>query len=183
MEIRYIPKKLGEYLFLDSGTLTPVLKTLEKKGFLFRKRSSEDERILVVTLYESGKELRAKAVVYDGMKVALLNGNSRNDDLADFAEENGFNYHPVYFDTIEEMTSALQKGNVDAAVTSSLRQTDNERIIEKFKNAKFYAIVKKGNTDLLKKVNYAIDQMNAVEGDWRTELHNRYYENFNDRQS
>ncbi|WP_253288432.1 transporter substrate-binding domain-containing protein [Blautia sp. MSJ-19] len=118
---------------------------------------------------------------YDGMKVALLNGNSRNDDLADFAEENGFNYHPVYFDTIEEMTSALQKGNVDAAVTSSLRQTDNERIIEKFKNTEFYAIVKKGNTDLMKKVNYAIDQMNAVEGDWRTELHNRYYENFNDR--
>ncbi len=80
---------------------------------------------------------------YDGMKVALLNGNSRNDDFADFAEENGFSYHPVYFDTIEEMTSALQNGNVDAAVTSSLRQTDNERIIEKFKNTEFYVIVKK----------------------------------------
>lgn len=55
-------KKLGEYLFLDSGTLTPVLKTLEKKGFLSRKRSLEDERILVVTLSDSGKELREKAV-------------------------------------------------------------------------------------------------------------------------
>ena len=54
-------KKLGEYLFLDSGTLTPVLKTLEKKGFLCRKRSLEDERILVVTLSDSGKELREKA--------------------------------------------------------------------------------------------------------------------------
>ena len=55
-------KKLGEYLFLDSGTLTPVLKTLEKKGFLSRKRSSKDERILLVTLSESGKELRERAV-------------------------------------------------------------------------------------------------------------------------
>lgn len=55
-------KELGEYLFLDSGTLTPVLKTLERKGFLSRKRSSEDERILVVTLSESGKELRERAV-------------------------------------------------------------------------------------------------------------------------
>ena len=55
-------KELGEYLFLDSGTLTPVLKTLEKKGFLSRKRSSKDERMLVVTLSESGKELGERAV-------------------------------------------------------------------------------------------------------------------------
>lgn len=55
-------KELGEYLFLDSGTLTPVLKTLEKKGFLSRKRSSKDERLLVVTLSESGRDLREKAV-------------------------------------------------------------------------------------------------------------------------
>ncbi len=55
-------KELGEYLFLDSGTLTPVLKTLEKKGFPFRKRSSKDERILVITLSESGKELREQVV-------------------------------------------------------------------------------------------------------------------------
>ncbi len=55
-------KELGELLFLDSGTLTPVLKTLEKKGFLSRKRSSEDERILIVTLTKSGAELKEQAV-------------------------------------------------------------------------------------------------------------------------
>lgn len=55
-------KELGQYLFLDSGTLTPVLKTLEKKGLLSRKRSAQDERILVVTLSESGKVLQEKAV-------------------------------------------------------------------------------------------------------------------------
>lgn len=55
-------KELGEHLFLDSGTLTPVLKTLEKKGFLSRKRSEKDERILVVTLTPSGKELEEQAV-------------------------------------------------------------------------------------------------------------------------
>lgn len=54
-------KELGEYLFLDSGTLTPVLKTLEKKGFLSRERSSEDERILLVKISESGRELRERA--------------------------------------------------------------------------------------------------------------------------
>lgn len=59
-------KELGEYLFLDSGTLTPVLKTLEKKGYIARRRSDEDERSLIVSLTESGILLRDKAVLIPG---------------------------------------------------------------------------------------------------------------------
>lgn len=55
-------KRLGEYLFLDSGTLTPVLKTLEKKGYVKRKRSKEDERNLVVSLTKEGEKLKERAV-------------------------------------------------------------------------------------------------------------------------
>lgn len=55
-------KELGEYLFLDSGTLTPVLKTLEKKGFLSRSRSSEDERNLIIKITDSGRQLKESAV-------------------------------------------------------------------------------------------------------------------------
>ena len=55
-------KQLGELLYLDSGTLTPVLKKLEQKGYLHRERSKEDERVLLVTLTEVGEELKQKAV-------------------------------------------------------------------------------------------------------------------------
>ena len=55
-------KQLGARLYLDSGTLTPVLKTLEKKGLLKRERSKEDERNLIVTLTEEGELLKDKAV-------------------------------------------------------------------------------------------------------------------------
>lgn len=55
-------KQLGEILYLDSGTLTPVLKKLEQKGYLHRERSKEDERVLLVTLTEVGEELKKKAV-------------------------------------------------------------------------------------------------------------------------
>lgn len=55
-------KELGEYLFLDSGTLTPLLKTLEKKGFINRYRSSSDERVLFAEITEAGMELRERAV-------------------------------------------------------------------------------------------------------------------------
>jgi len=55
-------KELGDCLFLDSGTLTPLLKKLEAKGYLTRKRSAEDERSLVVTVTEAGMALREQAV-------------------------------------------------------------------------------------------------------------------------
>lgn len=55
-------KDLGEKLFLDSGTLTPVLKSLEKKGYVNRSRSKEDERVLNVTVTDLGMDLREKAV-------------------------------------------------------------------------------------------------------------------------
>jgi len=55
-------KELGEKLYLDSGTLTPVLKSLEAKGFLRRYRSDEDERVLNVELTDAGWALRDAAL-------------------------------------------------------------------------------------------------------------------------
>ena len=54
-------KDLGKRLFLDSGTLTPLLKALEKEGYITRTRSKEDERVLVVELTDEGKKLKEKA--------------------------------------------------------------------------------------------------------------------------
>ena len=55
-------KTLGEHLYLDSGTLTPLLKKLEAKGFLTRTRSERDERNLIVSITDKGMALREKAV-------------------------------------------------------------------------------------------------------------------------
>ncbi len=54
---------LGKRLYLDSGTLTPVLKSLEAKGYVRRQRSSEDERVLLVEVTEAGEALKEKAVL------------------------------------------------------------------------------------------------------------------------
>lgn len=55
-------RDLGKRLFLDSGTLTPVLKTLEKMGLITRARSQEDERLLLVTITKAGQALREEAL-------------------------------------------------------------------------------------------------------------------------
>ncbi len=52
--------KLGERLYLDNGTLTPLLKKLEQEGYVIRTRSKEDERSVIVSLTEKGSALKEK---------------------------------------------------------------------------------------------------------------------------
>ena len=53
--------KLGSLLYLDSGTLTPLLKKMEAKGFLTRTRSAQDERRVEVALTDAGRKLKERA--------------------------------------------------------------------------------------------------------------------------
>lgn len=82
-------KQLGERLDLDSGTLSPLLKRLEKQALVSRVRNSKDERIVEIKLTESGCQLKSKAqdipaqmFSITGMKVdELQQMNSQLDNL------------------------------------------------------------------------------------------------------
>lgn len=64
-------KKMGEQLYLDSGTLTPMLKRMEQQGLITRKRSEEDERSVLISLTEDGALLKEKAVDIPGTILGL----------------------------------------------------------------------------------------------------------------
>ena len=66
-------KELGNALFLDSGTLTPLLKKMEAKGLISRRRSADDERSLIVSLTEAGEALREKALEVPGKMMQCVN--------------------------------------------------------------------------------------------------------------
>lgn len=68
-------KELGTVLYLDSGTLTPMLKKLEAKGLLSRRRSETDERNLIVTITEAGEALKDQALHIPGEMTKLINLN------------------------------------------------------------------------------------------------------------
>lgn len=67
-------KELGSMLYLDSGTLTPLLKKLESKGYITRTRCLDDERNLNICITESGEALKEKAAHIPGaMKESWVN--------------------------------------------------------------------------------------------------------------
>ncbi|MBN2285661.1 MAG: MarR family transcriptional regulator [Tissierellales bacterium] len=68
-------KDLGDKLFLDSGTLTPLLKKLEVQGLIHRERSPEDERNVMITLTKKGQALKEEALVIPQKVGACLNLN------------------------------------------------------------------------------------------------------------
>ena len=55
-------KELGAQLGLDSSTLTPVLKKLQSDGYITRERSTEDERVMIATLTDEGRDLHDRAM-------------------------------------------------------------------------------------------------------------------------
>ena len=66
-------KELGECLYLDSGTLTPVLKKLEEKNYVVRNRSKVDERNLIVSITQEGEDLKEQAVQIPASLGACVN--------------------------------------------------------------------------------------------------------------
>lgn len=55
-------KEIGSYLYLDSGTLTPLLKKLEKEDLIKRTRDKNDERNVIILITKKGQELKKEAV-------------------------------------------------------------------------------------------------------------------------
>ena len=73
-------KMLGQELYLDSGTLTPLLKKLEDKGLVTRRRSDRDERNLIVTITELGEAMKDDALHIPGEMTKCI--NLPNEDIA-----------------------------------------------------------------------------------------------------
>ena len=70
-------KEMGQYLFLDSGTLTPLLKKLEVQGYVERTRDPRDERNIIIRLTEKGRDLKQMAVcvprqMIDGLDIGNM---------------------------------------------------------------------------------------------------------------
>lgn len=161
----------GEIDILTSAQKTPE----REEKFDFSEPIGTSAAILTV---KAGNDnyVAGEYPTYQNMRVGVIEGNSRNDRFEEYAKEKGFSYSLVYYDSIDTMTEDLQTGNkIDAIVTSNLRKLDNEWILDKFATSSFYAMVKKGNTELLDEVNYAINQMNSNDVGWQDELFDKYY--------
>ncbi|UJF11571.1 MarR family transcriptional regulator [Staphylococcus epidermidis] len=86
-------KKLGERVFLDSDTLTPLLKKLEKKNYVIRTREEQDERNLQISLTERGKDIQnvlsdISQSVFNEFNITQEETQNLVEDLQNFVTKN-----------------------------------------------------------------------------------------------
>lgn len=86
-------KKLGERVFLDSGTLTPLLKKLEKKNYVIRTREEQDERNLQISLTDRGKDIQnvlsdISQSVFNEFNITQEETQNLVEDLQNFVTKN-----------------------------------------------------------------------------------------------
>ena len=163
---------------LENGEIdvvTSARRTSEREErFAFSLPIGRNNTVLSIRV-DNMKLRRGDYKTYNGMMVGQLEGSSQNQSLAEFAEEKGFSYQVKEYDDSSVLEAALQNGEVDAILSSDLRKAENEKTLDIIEEADFYAIVRKDDTELLGEINYAIEQMDINEGDWKNVLFYRYY--------
>ena len=162
--------KNGDIDIVSTARRTPE----REKIFAFSLPVGRNHTVLMRKLQNS--RLRAGDYeTYDGMKIGAVAGSSQNGYLPDFAKDKGFTYTLIEYESPAELAEALQKGDVDAVLSSNLRKPNNETLLDIIKSDNFYIIARKENQKIIDEINDAIEQMNLNEGDWQNRLYYRHY--------
>lgn len=154
--------------------LTNAQKSPEReKIFAFTKPTGITSGLLNVRA-DNTKFVAGDYATYNGMRIGTFRNDRSYELFQKWAQEKGFTYQTIFYDTSSELYAALHKGEVEAIIANSFRKPDGERTLNMFYTNNIYGIVRKDDTQLLNEFNYAINQMNANEGDWVHRLIYKY---------
>ena len=161
----------------DIDMLTSAQKTPERmKRFDFSSETIGHSAAILTVRAGDAKYLPRDYSAWSGMRVGMIESNSRNADFREFAAERGFTFTPVYFKDTASMVKALKSGGrVDAILSSNLRSINGEWILARFAVSPFYIMVRKGDKELLAEVNRALRQLYSDYPGLRTMLMDKYY--------
>ena len=146
--------------------LTNAQKSPEREQiFAFTKPTGVTSGLLNVRA-DNTKFIAGDYATYNGMRIGTFRKDRTYDLFQKWAQAKGFTYQTTFYDTSTELYAAFLRGEVEAIIANSFRKPENEHTLDMFYTNNIYGIVRKDDTQLLNEFNYALNQMNASEGDW-----------------
>lgn len=146
--------------------LTNAQKSPEREQiFAFTKPTGVTSGLLNVRA-DNTKFIAGDYATYNGMRIGTFRKDRTYELFQKWAQEKGFTYQTTFYDTSTELYAAFHRGEVEAIIANSFRKLENEHTLDMFYTNNIYGILRKDDTQLLNEFNYAINQMNASEGDW-----------------
>ena len=163
--------------------LTNAQKSPEREQiFAFTKPTGVTSGLLNVRA-DNTKFIAGDYATYNGMHIGTFRKDRSYEIFKKWAQEKGFTYQTTFYDTSTELYAAFRSGEVEAIVANSFCRHEEERTLDMFYTNNIYGIVRKDDTQLLNEFNYAINQMNASEGDWVHMLLYKYVNQASDIQA
>lgn len=167
-----------EQMLLDGrlDLLTCVQKTpVNETRFAYSKKPIGTSYTLITAKAGNTAFVPGRYETYNGVRVGALRGNVHAQKFAAFARQSGFTYTPLIYDSLSTLEKALQDGQIDLMVSSSLRQIRNEWVVEQFDPAPYYLMLRKDDKKLQADMDQVLNDLEISSPNWRSELFNRYY--------
>lgn len=114
---------------------------------------------------------------YDNIKIGMIKNSFFEDILKEYSQKNNFTYIPVYFDTVKELTAAVDTSAADAILVPSTEKPNGMRLIAKCGEFNYYCAVKKGNTAMLDLLNNAVSLLKTDSPFYLSETFSDYFRN------
>ncbi len=112
---------------------------------------------------------------FNGMKIGLIQHSYYNEALVRYARLYDFTYTPVEYASPTEAFKALDLGAVDAVVIGGLNGKQGYKVVAKFEPMPFHFITGKGNTELMREVDRALEQIKSIDPYFEATLYKDYY--------
>lgn len=162
----------GEIDLLGSVQRTPD----RERRFAFPRLESGVSYVVLYTNADNTTLPYEDFTAFEGIRVGLLRGNSRNDALRDYCAQHGFTVRPAIYDTEQQLMDALDRGEVAAVLTSNLRKPEHHRVIARFAPSPFYFVTRKDDTGLMEELDKAQEVIKTSDPYYDLRLYDRYYQ-------
>lgn len=180
-KIELVPEKISKNLALLSGgdidLMGAMIKNRETaKLYSFAELSSGYSYSTVTAKKGSVKYKPDDFDSLSGLRVGIYtNATTRIDAFEQFCEVNGIEITPVHFDDPIKWEEAFATGAIDAQLTSSAKLRDDEEILLSFQQEPYHFAVTKGNTDIMRELNFALEQIKTIKPQFESELYEKYF--------
>lgn len=129
--------------------------------------------LLVTGSQNEVQDIQEKLV--KGIKVGICKGNAFNEDYLLYCQDNNYKVTFIEYDSFEELSPALERGEIEAAVIAEEDKTPTEKIVENFTSTDQYFATNKQNVTLLRELNIALRNINTYCPNLLTDLYQKYY--------
>ena len=164
---------------LEKGELD-LMGTLKKTPELMEKYDFPDYSsmvdILLLVKNENNNDIEFDNFEsFDGMKVGMQKGFNGKEFLTSFAEEKGFSFHIVIYDSNEELSNALENNEVDTIFITGSQMSEDYRVVTSFELDSHYFVTTKGNEKILNELNEGIKNIQQILPNLQKDLYKKYY--------